>query len=335
MIVNRTLQSLIEEHIHFRPISTGWLVGKCCLCNDYKERAGFKFDGGIVGYNCWNCSTSCQYEEFSGRISGKFRKILVSYGIDDSEISSVVNSSFFSGKEESTKITLKSLTKVNTSTPTIKLPPKSMRLGGTEEFLDYQEKLVSYLVDRKIDIFKYTFYFSLNERFKDRIIIPFYRNGNLIYWQARSINKDEKKRYDNSPVPRESIIFNIDALSRFDALPLFVTEGVFDAMMFDGASIVGSKLSAAKIELLKASRRRLVFVIDKDKNGKHLAEEAMQNGWEITFAPDGADDLNKSVQRFGYSWTAMSIMKNIPSSPDEARLMVNMHCKYDKEKHGY
>lgn len=335
MITTRTLQSLIEERVHFRPISTGWIVGKCALCNDYKERAGFKFDSGVVGYNCWNCSTSCQYEEFSGKLSNKFRKILVSYGIDDSEISSVVNSAFFnSAKNEPSKITLQSLTKVNTHTPTIKLPPKSMRLGGTEEFIDYQAKLVEYLVKRKIDIFKYPFFFSLNDRFADRVIIPFYRNGNLIYWQARSILDEEKKRYDNSPVSRDNIIFNMDALSRYDSTPLFATEGVFDAMSFDGISILGSKLTAAKIELLKLTRRRLVFVIDKDTNGKHLAEEVLSRGWDITFAPDGADDLNKSVQRFGMSWTAMSIMKNIPQSLDAARLAIKMNCKH-KEKHGY
>lgn len=327
MIKTRSLQELIEERIHFRPISTGWVVGRCALCNDYKERAGFRFDGGIVGYNCWNCSTSCQYEEFSGRISNKFRKILTAFNIDDSDISSVVNSAFFTELKKESKITLDSLKKISTVTPTISLPAKSIKLGATHEFIDYQEKLVAYLIDRKVNLDKYSFFFSLEERFKDRIIIPFYRNGNLIYWQARSIHSAEKKRYDNAPVIRDSIMFNIDALSRFDSSPLFVSEGVFDAMMFDGIGMLGSKLNAAKIELLNQTRRRLVFVIDKDKNGKHLAEEVIEQGWNITFAPNGANDLNESVRRFGFAWTAREIMKSIATSKASAQLLINTNCR--------
>jgi hypothetical protein len=328
MIKTRSLQELIEEHVHFRPISTGWIVGKCALCNDYKERAGFKFDGGIVGFNCWNCSTSTQYEEFSGKISNKFRRILTAYGIEDSEISSVVNSSFFGSKKpETAKITLNSLTKINTVAPTIKLPNKSMRLGGTDEFAEYQEKLINYLIGRKIDVFKYPFFFSLEERFLNRVIIPFYRNGNLIYWQARSILDDEKKRYDNAPVSRDCVLFNSDQLSRYDTTPLFVSEGAFDAMMFDGVGLLGSKLNDAKLELLQRTNRRLVFVIDKDKNGKSLAEDVLKNGWEIVFAPDGADDINKSVRRFGYAWTARQLMLNIPKTADTAQLAINMNCR--------
>jgi hypothetical protein len=329
MIASKTLESLIEERVSFRPISTGWIVGKCALCNDYKERAGFKFDGGIVGYNCWNCSTSSQYEEFSCKISSKFRRILNAYGIDDSEISSVVNSAFFNDKkvEESENISLSSLKKISTHTPTISLPPKALKLGLSDDFTGYQEKLLSYLVDRKVDVFKYPFYFSLDARFKDRVIIPFYRNGNLIYWQARSIHNDEKMRYDNSPVNRDSVIFNMDALNRYSPLPLFVTEGVFDAMMFDGIGILGGKLNESKTEILKKSNRRLVFVIDKDKIGAKLAADVLQLGWEISFAPDGVEDLNRSVQRFGRSWTAYQVMRNIPKDMDAARLAIEINCR--------
>lgn len=327
MTKTKTLQEVIERHVHFRPISTGWVVGKCAACNDYKERAGFKFEAGMVAYNCWNCSSSMQYEEFSGKISGRFRKILLSYGIDDSEINSAVNSSFFAGTVKPAKITLESLSKSNSENQTIKLPSKSLRLGVSTEFSDYQEKLIQYLLNRKIDLFKYHFFFSLEERFKNRIIIPFYKNGNLIYWQARSINRIEKKRYDNAPNSREGILYNVDALSTFSKTPLFVSEGVFDAMMFDGVALLGSDLNVSKTKLLKQTTRRLVFVIDKDKNGKHLAEEVLRNGWEITFVPDGAADLNESVCRFGVTWTALKIMDNIPKNRSHAQLAINMNCR--------
>lgn len=330
MIERRTLENLIQEKIHFRQISTGWAVGKCQLCGDHKERAGFKFTHNSVIYNCWNCSTSTVYEEFSCKISSKMRRVLVAHGIDDSEISSIVNSSFFSqqgGSSESKTITLDSVTKISTVTPTIKLPTKCFRLGYCDEFLEYQETLIKYLMSRKVDILKYAFFFSLEERFINTVIIPFYRNGQLVYWQARSITGDKKKKsYDNAPVSRECMLFNFDQLNSYSRLPLFITEGAFDAMMFDGVAVLGSKLNEAKIELIKKSPRRCIFVIDKDKNGRALAEDVLKRGWEISFAPEGAGDLNESVQRFGSAWTAYHIMQNIPKDADSARLAINLNC---------
>lgn len=302
-------------------------MGKCGLCNDYKDRAGFRFEGGQVIYNCWNCSTASVYEEFSGRISKKMRSILSAYGIEDSEVSRVVNSTFFVKKEEEpTKLTLKTLTKVNTNTPPVKLPPNSFKLLSTEEHADTQLKIITYLDKRGIDLEKYPFFFSTESRFKDRVIIPYYRNGQLIYWQARSLNPQEKKRYDNCIASRDAVMFNMDNLNRYSTLPLFVSEGPFDAMAFDGVATLGSKLTDAKIELLGQSKRRLVFVIDKDKNGLSLAEGVLQAGWEITFAPEGADDINVAIQRFGKSWTAQQLMMNIPASRDQANLSLKIHC---------
>ena len=327
------LEDLIREKIPFsKTDSRGFNVLKCQCCHDYKIRAGFRFEAGTIFFNCWNCSTSGSYTEFEGTITRKFRSILNAHGIEDTEISAVVNSAFFfkKQKEESEAgcdmITLSNLTKINTTTPAVKLPPKSILLGSTSEFLDYQTKLVAYLEKRKIDLNKYRFYFSLEPRFIDRVIIPFYRNSQVIFWQARHISDAEKKRYDNAPVSREAILFNINQLYVLSQAPLFITEGVFDAMIVNGVALLGSKLNDAKIELLSKSNRRLIFVIDKDKNGRALAQEVLKRGWEITFAPEGANDINKSAQRFGLSWTVYSLMNGIPKNNDEAQLAINRNC---------
>lgn len=326
MIKQQRLGDLIHDSIILKPVSSGWETCKCPLCNDYKDRGGFKFEGDTIIYSCFNCGVKSVFEEFSGDLSKHFRRILNSFGIEDSEISSVVNTSFFNKKDSEEKtITLSKLTKVNTTTPTVKLPEKSFPLGHPE-FLEYQEKLITYLINRKVDLDKYKFFFSLEPRFKDRIIIPFYRQGKIIYWQARHIDSAEKKRYDNAPVGREAVMFNFDQLNRYTDAPLFITEGVFDAMMVDGISILGSKMSEAKIELLAKTHRRIVFVIDKDPNGRHLAESVLKAGWEIAFAPDGAEDLNNSVSRFGLSWTIYEVMKSIVPAGDAARLAININC---------
>lgn len=327
MIKPEKLEDKIKERLHFDLVDVrGFHCLKCASCNDYKVRAGFKFEDNSVFYNCWNCGTATRYEEMSGRMSKKMRGILNSFGFDDTEISNVVNSGFFKQKEEKQTISLANITKVDTSTPPIHLPKGSLRLGSAG-FEEYQYKLIEYLQARKINILKYPFFFSLQERFIDRIIIPFYRNGSLIYWQARSIHREEKKRYDNSPASRNAVMFNMDAIASYSTAPLFVTEGVFDAMTVDGAAILGSKLTEAKSELLSKSSRRLIFVIDKDENGAHLAEEVVSRGWEITFAPDGAGDINESAQKFGIIWTITQLFNNIPASKDATELAIRMRCK--------
>lgn len=129
MIKQEKLEDLIREKVSLGVAdSRGFysLKGQCC--HDYKVRAGFKFDNGTVGYNCWNCSTVGLFVELSGEISKKMRRILNAYGIEDSEISAVVNTAFFKKKEdEPASISLTKLTKVNTSTPKIKLPPKTFQ----------------------------------------------------------------------------------------------------------------------------------------------------------------------------------------------------------------
>lgn len=328
MIKQLLMSDLIKERLHFDLVDArGFHCLKCQVCNDYKIRAGFKFDGDHIGYNCWNCGTTFMYEEGS-ELSKKARRVLNSFGLDDTELSNVVNSAFFNQKknEGPEKITLAALKKINTATPSIQLPPKSFKLIDHADHFEYQEKLVRYLVDRKIDPLKYQFFYSLEERYLNRVIIPFYRGGKLIYWQARHVNDSEKKRYENAMVPREAVMFNMDALTSFSKIPLFVTEGVFDALPVDGVALLGSKLTDAKKELLSKTTRRLIFVIDKDRNGAHLAKEVLSLGWEITFAPNGADDVNKSIQRFGKIWTIQQLFENIPLTASEAQLAINMKC---------
>lgn len=320
------LQDVIQSSIPLpAKDNSGFHSMRCQVCNDYKVRAGFKFDADKVIYNCWNCSTAAVYTELSGSISKKFRSILHAYGVDDAEISAAVNSSFFVTATASSH-SLSSLTQTVTTTPPDVLPAGSLRLGHSDQFLDQQQPLIEYLTSRCVDAHQHSFYFSTGPRFKNRVIIPFYRNGQLIYWQARSIDAHEKKRWDNSPMNRTAVMYNMDALAGSSAAPLLVTEGVFDAMMFGGVALCGSKLNDSKIALLRTSRRELVFVVDKDSNGRSLAQAALANGWSIAFVPPGCRDLNHSVQRLGRAWTAYYIATMRPHTADQAQLAIDMNC---------
>ena len=328
------LEDLIRQRVHFTRVAhTGFHHCVCDVCNDHTDRGGFKFHGGEVGYNCFNCGAAGRYIENSGEITRKFRKILNVFGISDEDIDKEIGKAFFTKNTESETISLADVSQRKEKknyliTPEVELPKGVMLLGSTDKGIQIQEKIVEYLLSRKIDPSVYTFYFSLDPKHLNFVIIPFYRNGKIIYWQGRNFTNgsSKKDRWDNCTESKENIIFNFDELFRGSG-PLFVSEGIFDALPLNGLALIGSKINEAKIEILKKTRRELIFVIDKDKNGRMVAEKALENGWKITFAPQFTDDVNKSIITYGKCWTVYQLFNQIPKTEFEAKMLIELNCK--------
>lgn len=328
------LEDLIRQRVHFTRVAhTGFHHCVCDVCHDHTDRGGFKFQGGEVGYNCFNCGAGGRYVENSGEITRKFRKILNIFGISDEDIDKEIGKAFFNKNTESETISLADVSQRKEKknyliTPEVELPKGVMLLGSTDKGIQIQEKIVEYLLSRKIDPSVYTFYFSLDPKHLNFVIIPFYRNGKIIYWQGRNFTNgsSKKDRWDNCTESKENIIFNFDELFRGSG-PLFVSEGIFDALPLNGLALIGSKINEAKIEILKKTRRELIFVIDKDKNGRMVAEKALENGWKITFAPQFTDDVNKSIITYGKCWTVYQLFNQIPKTEFEAKMLIELNCK--------
>jgi DNA primase len=117
----------------------------------------------------------------------------------------------------------------------------------------------------------------------------------------------------------------MDELYRNTSLPLLVFEGIFDAIPFNGIALLGSKLSESKLELLKNAKRRLIFVVDRDKTGTLLGEAAINAGFEVSFIPSGFRDANEALVKTGAPWVVYNIMKSIPPSTTEALLRLKLN----------
>lgn len=336
MIPQKTLAELIQEKLYLPPENErGWHVVKCSVCNDYQERGGFRFDGECSSYFCWNCQSRFKYEEGSGRFSKNCRDVLSDFGITREDLQSVAASTFFHKPEkQDTEISLKTLTKVNLHTPEVPWPDKTLRLGSGDH-RELQVPLIEYLKGRRIDYREVDLRFSLEPSFLRRIIIPFYRDGKLIYWQARAIDGDAKRRYLNCALSKEAVIYGYDQLSGYDETPLFITEGVFDAIPLNGVCLLGSKLNEAKLEILRRSRRRKIFVFDKDSNGGELGKVVIENGWELTHVDTRADDVNDSLVKYGLPYTVYSLLKNARTSTTQVEKKfstLNMQLELMKTK---
>jgi 5S rRNA maturation endonuclease (ribonuclease M5) len=314
MIKSKSLEELIKFNINLNVSKNSkYHSVKCPMCSDYKERGGFSFSAGFIHYNCFNCGYSVIYDATDGHISKKLKALLISFGIPNDQILQVAGSAFFNKAKES-NISVAELKKINLFTPIVELPQNSSLLTESLNpiFCEYLR------VERNLTAFDYPFYISTDLKYNNRLIIPYFKAGKIIYWQARSIDQ-QNPRYKNCSVPRDAVIFNHDELFRNHDLPLFVCEGVFDAIHVNGIALAGSGLNETKIELLKKTRRELIFVIDQDKTGKHLAEIVFKLGMgSLTYAPRG-HDICSSIVTNGKLWTIHELLKN--KSTDKSILL--------------
>lgn len=102
-------------------------------------------------------------------------------------------------------------------------------------------------------------------RWKDRIIIPIFKDGELVAWTGRSLQKPiNAPRYLSTSEAIKTVIFNEDALAAGGKI-LFITEGPFDALKVDfyghklgalATATFGTSITPNQINSLRKAQRR-------------------------------------------------------------------------------
>lgn len=113
-------------------------------------------------------------------------------------------------------------------------------------------------------------------RWKDRIIIPVYRNGELLAWTGRALqNPITAPRYLSTSEAIKTVIFNEDALAKGGEI-LFVTEGPFDAIKVDfyghksgalATATFGTSITPDQIKAIRNAQKgfeKTVLLFDAD-----------------------------------------------------------------------
>ena len=323
MLRTLLLSELIQQKIPLGSEgASGWHAIRCMVCNDHSPRGAFRFDDDKTGYNCFNCGARFAYTEGKGNLSNAAKEILEKFGISREDLRRIT-STLFTPKTDVENITLDDIKRPKLFTPEVAFPDRCYALLSTEHE-DIQEPILEYLLNRNIDPSRTKFYFSLNPKFARRVIIPYWRDGKLIYWQARHIDSGVKPRYMNCTVAKDAVLYGYDRLTDYDESPLFVTEGVFDAILVNGIAIMSADLNASKIEILKRTRRRLIFIRDRDARGDKLSQIVINNGWEITTVDKRAGDVNDSINRFGAAYTALSLIRNAQKPENRISTSINL-----------
>lgn len=325
------LESLIRQYVTLgKPTAKGFETVKCAKCNDYKVRGGFKFEDGVIRYSCFNCSTKTVYDsnKLAGSISSNMKEVLLAFGIPESDIDRCVGLAFFLKKPPSEK--KEPVNKV-LEPPSVEIPFPEKTVAISTDDSPWCEVAREYLKGRGLTSNEIPFYVSDHEKWMGRVIIPYYFRGKVVYWQARSMDELIQPRYKNPQAAnKDNIFFNMDEIYRYTNEPLFVTEGPLDSISIgkNAVALLGSSLNEFHIhELSKiSSKRKIIFVIDKNLNGYKLGQRALKHEWYVTCFPDNVNDSNHALQLYGLLWL-VNYVSSTAVCGFGGRTLLEIRCK--------
>lgn len=309
---------------------SGWISFNAPCCGDKRQRGGFIVNAGeAVSYHCFNCGFKASWQP--GRnISQKMNKLMTLFNIPDDAITQI--------KLEALRLNSTPTAEAKQLAPTfderaLPLGAKSLEEWSTWIELNGWENTDQELINvfcylrnvRGLDPYGYNYYWTNKTGFKNRVIIPFYKDGKIVGWTARAIN-DAQPRYLSEQQP--GYVFNLDQQyqSKFFVI---VCEGPFDAISIDGCALLGAEIKDSQNWLLKQLGKEIVLVPDRDHEGPRTVEQALEYGWSVSMPdwPDGIKDVNDAVSKLGRLATLYLIRQSAESNSLKVQLKAKQWFK--------
>jgi len=312
---------------------SGWISFNAPCCGDKRQRGGFIINGGdAVSYHCFNCGFKASWQP--GRtISAKLNKLMRDLNVPDDTITQI--------RLEALRLNSTPITETKQLAPTFEeraLPMDAKSLEEWSTWIELQgwenteQELINvfcYLRNvRHIDPYSYPFYWTNKVGFKNRVIIPFYKDGKIVGWTARATN-DAKPKFISEQQP--GYVFNLDQQYQSKSF-VIVCEGPFDAISIDGCALLGAEIKDSQNWLLRQLGKEIVLVPDRDHEGPRTVEQAIELGWSVSMPdwPDGVKDVNDAVVKIGRLATLYLIRQAKESNSLKIQLRAKQWFK-DKE----
>ena len=300
---------------------SGWISGNapCCVHNgttpDHRGRGGLFVDDESVIFSCFNCKFKAVWNK-GNRLTYNMRRLLEWIGTPDDAISKLAIELLRQSEDTSIKTTKLTLPIFQQTA----LPPDAELISKWSSDNKYIIKLREYMLKRNLSDDDYPFYWSPNVKFRNRLIIPFLHNNNIVGYTARDITGKNTNKYISEQQP--GYLFNIDNQRNYNKVFCIVTEGPIDAIHIEGAALLGSSVREEQILQLRMLDKEIIVVPDRDKSGKDLIEVAIDNGWSVSM-PDWHSDINDiddAVKQYGKLFTLYSIVSSSEKSPLKIKL---------------
>ena len=260
-----TLESVIRNNVSLnpRPNGRGFFSVACKVCNDHArkgKRAGFKFERESVGYNCFNCGHSAGYDPHKHRASipKDMITVLEAFNIPQVEWEQATFDAFM--QDYPGDVTPSAVVETINPEP-IQFPSTFYQLTD-DKTNDEAQQAIRYLVDeRMVDWQAHQYYLSAPSsdpvlgRWAGRLIIPVYKDDQLIFWQGRDLTNTQPRKYLSSSSSRDKVMYGFNEILAHTQEPLYVMEGFFDAHLINGVATFGNKLTPEQIRWLNRSSR--------------------------------------------------------------------------------
>jgi len=299
----------------------GWMSfnAVCCHHNgqsiDTRGRGGFIANGdGGASYHCFNCGFKTSWQP--GRnLTFKYKKLLRWLHVPDGDINKLALQVLRENEGVEVKEHL-------TAVPTFaagKMLKDAVPVADNTKVNKHFVAVIEYMQSRELYLEDYPFHWTNDLAYRDRLIIPFYHEGVLVGYTARSVNSDKRPKY-LAEEPSD-YVFNLDAQDHNKEVVL-VFEGPIDAIYMGGAALLGSEISDGQGLLLNRLNKEVIVVPDRDTAGKKLVEDALSRGWSLSMPEweDDIEDVGDAVLRYGRLYTLHSIFQAAEHSPLKNRL---------------
>tara|TARA_A200000159_G_scaffold62996_2_gene58249 strand:+ start:2624 stop:3628 length:1005 start_codon:yes stop_codon:yes gene_type:complete len=310
---------------------SGWLAfnAPCCEHNgttpDTRQRGGLIANAEEgVSYHCFNCGFKTSWR-IGRNISYKMKKFMRWLNVPDDVITKLALQALQTKTDTVGYKSIISLPKFETK----ELPAKSKPI---HEWATYKElepsgmdpnlfKVLSYIMERKMTLNDYEFYWSPEVGFKDRLIIPFYYREKIVGYTARK-TVESKVKYLSEQQP--GYVFNIDEQND-DRKYVVAVEGPIDAIAIDGVALLGSEVKEQQTALLNSLGKHVIVVPDRDEAGQKLVHDSIEAGWSVSMPEWSQDikDVNDAVRKYGRLYTLYTIVKNA----EESQLKIKLRMK--------
>lgn len=337
--VNYTIEDLVRKYVNFSGHASkeAWHSTYCEFCGDGSRKRGprggwrFSDNGDSAFYHCFNCGGEGSFVlNREHPFSKDMRKILDSFSIPSKEY----NALLLTKKDSSTQ---KTVVKKSVYPSSIEIPDYFIKVD--ESTASVKQTVRDFLkTNYKLSPESYGFYYcngltkavdpknkAIARALAGRLVIPFWFNGKMIYFQARDMTGKSSEKYISAAAPKNNILFNMDELFKYTDDPLYVVEGPMDAIHLNGVATLGNEITSTQREMLAKCKRQKILVPDFFGDNNKLANQFIENGWDISF-PEyryKCKDVSAAIVKKGKLVVAKDIRDNIKSSR-EANILLQL-----------
>jgi hypothetical protein len=316
-----------------KPSPSGWISFNAPCCGhrghspDTRKRGGLMVGDSIV-FNCFNCKFSTGWKPGSS-LSTKFKNLCKWLGGSDDDIKHMV---FEAMKTEAADYVPAESIELVTFTKK-ELPPGAMPI---KEWANQSSALITdlgpvleYLVDRGFDPSADNFYWSPEPGYADRVIIPFFYDGEIVGNTARKV-RPGKPKYLSDQHP--FFVFNADEQTE-EKKYVFVCEGPFDALAMGGVALLTNEISSQQARIINNIGSEVIVIPDQDIPGLVLIEQAKELGWKVAFPTwdDDVKDCADAVQKYGKLFVIVDAIKTATDNP--VKIEIEKRKLRDKFEH--